>query len=94
MHTTHKKMRVTDAVRDFADMINQVCYQGKKVVLTRGNKDVAVLSPVAGQGSMTLGELLTYIINYRFDDDEAKKFVQDIADGKKLMRKHGDPWAF
>lgn len=44
-------MSAEDARRNFADLLNEVRYQGKEVVITRHGKPVAKLVPVPDDSS-------------------------------------------
>ncbi|MGH7573192.1 MAG: type II toxin-antitoxin system Phd/YefM family antitoxin [Gemmatimonadota bacterium] len=72
---------VTDVARRFADYINRVAFEGERFVLTRGNKPVAELGPVAR--GRTLGELASLLETLpRLTDEEAKSFREDLEQAR------------
>lgn len=44
-----KQMTAEDARRNFADLLNQVGFQGEQILITRHGKPIAKLVPVTGE---------------------------------------------
>lgn len=44
-----RQMTAEDARRNFADLLNEVGFQGEEVLITRHGKPIAKLVPVTGQ---------------------------------------------
>jgi len=89
------QMSVTEAVRDFAELINRVYYRRESYMLTKGGKSVACLSPAVGGSDSTLKDL-RLLINRQpiLTFQEKRSFQKDVLSGKKMLKKvKGDPWA-
>ncbi len=75
----HQVISVTEASRNFSDVINRVYYQGQTYLLTRGGVIVAELS--GAQKSLSAKELLSrWDDRPRLDPDDAANWEQDLAD--------------
>ena len=70
-------LKVSEAVRNFADYVSRVAYRGERFVLMRGNRPVAELGPVpAGK---YLGELPALLAGLpRLSAREAERFARDL----------------
>ncbi len=85
MHT----LSVTEAVRNFADLVNRAFYQGLHFRLTRGGRAVAELSPPSGGATVSAADLRLALGRLpRLGADEANAFSRDI---EKLRRTVGPP---
>lgn len=73
-----KVISVTEAARNFSDVINQVNYQGQTFLLTRGGKVVARIS---GVGKPTTGEefLRLWLERPRLDPEDAALWENESA---------------
>lgn len=72
---------VTEAARNFSDVINRVYYQGQSYLLTRGGTVVAQLS-AAGE-PMTGAEWLNrWTTRPRLDPDDAALWEEELAAAK------------
>lgn len=88
-----RTLSVTELARNFAKYINRVAFCGERFVLTRGKRPVAELGPVP-EGKR-LGELPDLLASLpRLGDDEAKKFVEDLASARSELEvlRPRDPW--
>lgn len=84
---------VTEAVRNFADVINRVAYRGEHFLLERGGRPVARLVPVPSAGR--LGELPDLLGSApRLTPEEADAFADDLAEALETLdaRPEVDPW--
>jgi antitoxin (DNA-binding transcriptional repressor) of toxin-antitoxin stability system len=52
-----ERMSVTQAVRQFSDLLNRIFYQGVTVELERGNKVIARISPVSPDSPLKVKDL-------------------------------------
>lgn len=76
---------VTDAVRNFSDLINRIRYQRKSYLLTRGGTIVAQLTPALEP--LTGARLATLWENRpRLDPDDAAAWEADLAALRAEMR--------
>jgi len=84
---------VTEAARNFADIVSRVFYRGERFVLERGGKPVARLIPVPRGGR--LGDLPDLLgAAPRLSDDEAEALGRDVDEARHSLPELGDedPW--
>jgi len=87
-----KTMTVTQAARNFSDLINRVQYQGISVELVKSKKTVAVISPVSPKPVMTVADLADFFASVPSLADDAEQFAKDIEDVDKQTPKVVDEW--
>ena len=87
-----KSMTVTQAARNFSDLVNRVQYQGVSVELIKSNKVVAVISPVSLKPSMKVKDLLGFFSSLPNLGEDAIQFEKDMADIDSMMPKGEDKW--
>ena len=68
-----KKITVTEAARGFSEVVNQVHYKGARFLLTKGNRLVASLEPVAATGSVRAGGLYKILASLPPLDDSDRE---------------------
>lgn len=73
------KISVSDARKDFSEVVNQVCYSGERIVLHRRGKDLVALVPVSDL------EMLESLED-AMDIDAAKAAIKDSK------KKGSTPW--
>ena len=84
---------VTEAARNFADIVSRVFYRGERFVLERGGKPVARLIPVPRGGR--LGDLPDLLeAGPRLSDEEAQALGRDVDEARESLPELGDedPW--
>jgi len=75
----HQVISVTEASRNFSDVINRVYYLGQTYLLTRGGVVVAQLT--GSNKTLSFAELLRrWETRPRIDPDDAANWEQDLAD--------------
>jgi antitoxin (DNA-binding transcriptional repressor) of toxin-antitoxin stability system len=75
----HQVISVTEASRNFSDVINRVYYQGQTYLLTRGGVVIAQLT--GSNKTLSSAELLRRWENRpRLDPDDAANWEKDLAD--------------
>ena len=84
---------VTDAARNFSDVINRIYYQRRSYLLTRGGAVVAKLTPA--DAPLTGARLATlWEARPRLDPDDAAAWETDLAALKAGVRPaEGGEWA-
>jgi len=82
--STIERISVTQAVRQFSDLMNRVFYQGTTVEIERGNKVIARISPVSPQSPLKVKDLNRFFHELPLLDDESEAFAEALAD----LRKH------
>jgi prevent-host-death family protein len=79
-------LTVTEAARNFSDIVNRVFYRGESMELTRGGKVVARLVPVAGPESATGRDVLeAWKVLPHLTPEEADSFANDLARGREAL---------
>jgi len=79
-----KTLTVTEALRNFSDLIGYVRFAGKSVTLTKGNKPVVRIEPVKRMS--TVADLRAWATDpnrARLTPEEAEAFERDIEAGRK-----------
>jgi hypothetical protein len=85
-----RRVTVTEFVRGFADYINRVAYQGERLVLVRGQRELAEVSPRPADRSLReLPGLLERLP--RLGEDDAASFDADVAQAREELGAAGEP---
>ncbi|MBT4838661.1 MAG: antitoxin [Methylococcales bacterium] len=87
-----KSMTVTQAARNFSDLVNRVQYQGASVELIKSKKVVAIISPVSLKPSMKIKDLLGFFESLPSLGEDASQFEKDMKDVDSAMPKGLDEW--
>jgi len=84
---------VTEAARNFSDLINRIVYQGEVAILTRNGRPVARILP-EGPGKTTGHDLAEFWrTRTPMPPDEAESFAGDLAELRsENNRPQRDPW--
>ena len=88
-----KSMTVTQAARNFSDLVNRVQYQGMSVELIKSNKVVAVISPASPKSSMKIKDLADFFISLPDLGEDMAQFKKDMEAIDTMMSKGKDEWA-
>jgi antitoxin (DNA-binding transcriptional repressor) of toxin-antitoxin stability system len=88
----HQVISVTEAARNFSDVINRVYYQGQTYLLTRGGVVVAQLATVGK--TLSAKELIVrWEARPRLDPGDAADWEQDLVELKATVAKpEGSVW--
>ena len=77
---------VTEAARNFSDVVNKVFYRGESLELTRGGRVVARLVPAGERDAPTGRQLAREWASFpHLDQDEADAFADDIQRAREVM---------
>jgi len=91
METT---MSVTEATRNFSDLINRVVYRGDTAVLTRNGNVVARIVPERLQHVTGLRFAEMWKELPRLSPEEAEEYARDMEESRRLFNQPPrDPWA-
>ncbi len=85
-------MSVTQAVRQFSDLMNRVFYQGTTVELERGKRVIARISPVSQESSMKVRNLNRFFSELPTLGQDADSFAQDIASLREQIPVENNTW--
>ena len=81
-----KTITVTEAARNFSEVVNKVFYRGESMALTRGGKVVARLIPAfdveppTGRHVLEAWKTLPHLTK-----DEAEAFAEDLERGREAL---------
>lgn len=87
-----ESMTVTQAIRNFSDLINRVQYQGVSVELIKSNKVVAVISPASLKPSIQVKDLPNFFASLPSLGEDEVQFEKDMSDIDLIMPKSEDKW--
>lgn len=73
------RLTVTEAVRNFSEILGRVRFKGERFVLLRGGKPVAELGPTDAAAPVRLGELPAILEGLaHLEPDDADRFASDL----------------
>ena len=87
-----ERISVTQAVRQFSDLMNRVFYQGTIVELERGNKVIARISPVSPESPLKVKDLNRFFHDLPSLDEDSEAFAEDLADIRKQIPMERNQW--
>ena len=87
-----ERLSVTQAVRQFSDLINRVFYQGTIVELERGNRVIARISPVTSESPVKVKDLNTFFQELPSLGDDSERFAEDLAEIRKQVPTERNQW--
>jgi antitoxin (DNA-binding transcriptional repressor) of toxin-antitoxin stability system len=71
---------VTDAVRNFSELLNSIRYRGDRYTILKGGKPAATIGPAAGSvKERKLSDLKDIIRNLPRLEEDGDAFARDIA---------------
>lgn len=87
---------VTDAVRNFSELLNNIRYRGEQYTIMRGGKPAATIGPAAGSvKERKLSDLKDIVRSLPRLEDDGDAFARDVA--QAIMAQppvgEGNPWA-
>jgi len=87
---------VTEAVRNFSELLNSIRYRGERYTILKGGKPAATIGPAAGSlQERKLSDLKDIIRNLPRLEDDGDAFARDIAQAIASQPPVGEgkPWA-
>ena len=87
---------VTDAVRNFSELLNNIRYRGERYTILKGGKPAATIGPAAGSlRERKLSDLKDIIRNLPRLEEDGDAFARDIAQAIAAQPpvEGGNPWA-
>jgi antitoxin (DNA-binding transcriptional repressor) of toxin-antitoxin stability system len=85
-------MNVTEAEKNFANLVNKVYVEGISVDLERDDKVIARLTPAASPSPLTVGQLNAFLRNLPSLGDDADAFTQDVRAIRGEFPPETNPW--
>lgn len=78
------RLTVTEAVRNFSEILGRVRYRGERFVLLKGGRPVAELGPTDAAAPVRLEELETILDELpHLEPDDAERFGRDLDSGRR-----------
>ncbi len=87
-----ERISVTQAVRQFSDLMNRVFYQGAVVELERGNRVIARISPVSPESPLKVKHLNRFFHELPSLGEDLEAFTEDLADIRKQIPMEQNQW--
>ena len=87
-----ERMGVTQAVRQFSDLLNRIFYQGISVELERGNKVIARISPVTSESPLKVKDLNGLFAELPSLGEDADTFARDLENVRKQIPLEKNQW--
>lgn len=88
-----ERINVTQASRQFSDLLNRVFYQGVSFDLERGNRVISKLCPASAPRKVAVRDLNRLFAELPKLNEDAEFFAQDIDAIRKAALPERDPWA-
>jgi antitoxin (DNA-binding transcriptional repressor) of toxin-antitoxin stability system len=89
---TTRRVTVTEAARNFADLVNRAFYRNETTVLLRNGVPVAHIAPVSPAGLTASEALERWKRIPRLGREEADAMARDIKTGLKAIPPLRSPW--
>ena len=87
-----ERLTVSDAERDFSNLVNRVYAEGISVELERGDKVVARLTPAGPRSPLKVRDLNTFLLGLPRLGDDAEVFREDLRDIRRQFPAKANPW--
>ncbi len=87
-----ERVNVTQAARNFSDLLNRVYYQGISVELERNNKVIARIVPAEPTAKLQAKDLPAFLASLPSLGDDAEAFARDVLSIDDHFLPEADPW--
>lgn len=87
-----RRVSVTEAARNFADIVNRAYYRGETTVLIRNGMAVAHIAPAAPIGLPAAEVRRRLKLRRRMSPENAEAFARDVEELRKSIPPLHDPW--
>ncbi len=87
-----ERISVTQAVRQFSDLMNRVFYQGTIIELERGNRVIARISPVSPESPLKVRNLNNFFHALPSLAGDSKAFAKDLANIRNQIPMEQSQW--
>ncbi|MES9898579.1 MAG: type II toxin-antitoxin system prevent-host-death family antitoxin [Sedimenticola sp.] len=91
MATIRDHVTATDLARNLATLIDRVRVSGKRIAITRGNREVAQLVPPLNEGA-SAAELLELLKSNPLTETERSSLADDLQTIRKNASLPPSPW--
>ena len=83
---------VTEASRNFADLVNRSYYKGESTILLRGGDAVARIAPVSGSSVLGRDLAARWRGMNHLSPKEAEKFAEEIEEARAELKMPESAW--
>lgn len=87
-----RRATVTEAARNFADIVNRAFYRHETTILMKNGVAVAHIAPAAPGGISAREALARWKLIPRLGADDADAMQRDLAAGRRKLRPVTSPW--
>lgn len=89
------RLTVTEAVRNFSEIVGRVRFRGERFVLLKSGRPVAELVPADAAAPVRLGDLPAVLEGLpHLDPEDADRFAADLESGRTAVGPvPAAPWA-
>ncbi len=87
-----ERINVTQAARNFSDLLNRVYYQGISVELERNNKVIARLVPVRPAARLRVEDLNAFFASLPKLGEDAEAFAEGVRSIRRALPPERSPW--
>jgi prevent-host-death family protein len=89
-HTRY--VTVTDAARNFSDLVNRVYYRGERMILTRNGNPVAFLTPPAPVAKSARELATGWEDQPHLDPVDAARFADELTQARQALPSAEGRW--
>jgi antitoxin (DNA-binding transcriptional repressor) of toxin-antitoxin stability system len=86
------RISVTEAERDFANLVNRVYSEGIPIELERGNEVIAHLTPAVPRSRLKVRELSAFLEGLPKLREDADAFLEDLRAIRRGFPAEANPW--
>ena len=87
-----ERINVTQAARQFSDLLNRVAYQGASFELERNHRVIAHLTPVSMPRQVAVADLNRLFAHLPRLDEDAENFAETLESVRRELPSESDPW--
>ncbi len=92
MNSRTRRLSVTEAARNFADIVNRAYYRRETTVLLKNGVPVAHITPVTPTGIPAREFLERWERRHRLSREDADAMARDIEAARAALPPLKDPW--
>lgn len=87
-----RRLTVTEAARQFAELIDRAYYEGESTVVLRLGEPVARIVPAEGGGLLGRDFAARWRTMRHLEPEEAESFAEAIQEGRNGLAMPESPW--
>jgi len=87
-----ERINVTQAARQFSELLNRVAYQGTSFELERNHRVIARLTPVSAPRRVAVADLNRLFAELPRLGEDAEAFAEDLEAIRRELPPERNPW--